>query len=164
MAGQGQEDLPPCLITIDTDGRWYHKGAEIIHREIVRLFYASMSLDAEGRYVIDWQGQRCFVEPADTAYVVRRVDCSSGPGEDANGILLTLSDDSRESLVPETLLVGGDNVLYCRVKDGIFPARFTRPAYYQIAQYIEEDGGRFFLVRDGQKYPVAVSPMDTKSS
>lgn len=163
MERKNREDLPPCLITIDKDGRWFHKGAEIIHRDIVRLFYENMVLDPKGRYVIDWQGQRCYVEAEDTAYVVWRVDDPCGMGRSGGDILLTLSDDSREPLAPETLGVGRDNVLYCRVKGGAFPARFSRAAYYQLAQYVEEDGSRFYLVHNGRRHPIAINPVSRKT-
>ena len=55
----GMSELLPCLIFIDKEGRWYHKGAEMIHREFIRLFYKHMELDPQGRYVINWQGQHC---------------------------------------------------------------------------------------------------------
>jgi uncharacterized protein len=66
-------DIPPCQISIDKEGRWFHKGAEMIHRETVRLFYEHMSLDPEGRYIIEWAGERCTVDAEDTAFVVRGV-------------------------------------------------------------------------------------------
>jgi len=30
MAEKEMNELPPCLIFIDKEGRWYHKGAEMI--------------------------------------------------------------------------------------------------------------------------------------
>jgi hypothetical protein len=43
------------------------------------------------------------------------------------------------------------------VKDGRIPARFLRAAYYQIANYIDEDeGGTFFLLLNGKRYPITV--------
>jgi hypothetical protein len=51
-------DIPPCVITIDKEGRWYHKGMEMVRREFIRLFYQHMSIDSLGRYVIDWGGER----------------------------------------------------------------------------------------------------------
>jgi hypothetical protein len=148
------EDLPPCLITIDKEGRWYHKGAEIIRRDIVKLFYENMVLDPRGRPVIHWQGQRCFVEAEDTAHVVWRVDAQAGPAGGLDRILLTLSDETVEPLVPQTLVVGRENVLYCDVKSGRFQARFSRAAYYQIAEWIEEEAGRFYLILNGKTYPL----------
>jgi hypothetical protein len=145
-------DLPPCLIFIDKEGRWFHKGAEMIHRETIRLFYEHMTLDALERYIIEWRGDRCTVDVEDTAFVVWRVTFQD-EGQNAR-FILHLSDDTREPLMPETLYIGKDHVLYGRVKQGRFPARFHRPAYYQLAHYVEEENGAFFLPSQGQKYPI----------
>jgi len=149
-------DLPPCMIFIDKEGRWYHKGAEMIHRDFIRLFYKNMELDSNGGYIIDWKGQRCYVEVEDTAFVVRRVVCQDKGKEDGNErLILSLSDDTQEELMTDTLYVGRNNVLYCRVKNRKFPARFNRAAYYQLAEYIEEENESYFLSLNGKKYGIS---------
>jgi hypothetical protein len=147
-------DLPPCLIFIDKEGGWYHKGAEMVHREFIRLFYEHMEMDAEGRYVIHWQGERCYVDVEDTAFVVRRVSYLSGKAGHRGALILSLSDDSTEALAEETLVIGKENVLYCTVKKGAFPARFNRAAYYQLAEHVEEEGGQFYLSVEGRRHPI----------
>ncbi len=147
------KDLPPCLIHIDEQGHWFHKGAEIIRREYIRDFYKHMVLDAHGKYIITWEGKPCYVEVADTAFAVWQVTFQrQAPGRDV--LALSLSDDSEEPLAPDTLQVGKENILYCRVKQGAFPARFCRPAYYKIAAYIEEGPDGFYLPLNGKKYLV----------
>ncbi len=140
------QDLPPCEITIKTDGKWYHKGAEIIRKDIIKFFYEHMDLDEKGRYVISWRNERCVVDVEDTAFFVQAVEKID------SSFILHLSDETQEKLDPNTLYIGERNVLYCRVKGGRFPARFLRPAYYQIANYIEEDKDGYFLYSEGKKY------------
>ena len=154
MTEHDKEPLPPCLIFIDKEGHWYHQGAEMVHREFIRLFYKNMELDSQGRYVILWNGKRCQVEVEDTAFVVWRVQYLDGVGAQGARFILTLSDESEETLAPETLFIGAANVLYCRVKKGAFPARFCRAAYYQIAQYVVEEEGDFFLPLGDRRYPI----------
>ena len=67
---------------------------------------------------------------------------------------LTLSDDSQEDLAPDSLHVGNDNVLYCKVKNAAFPARFNRASYYQLATHIEEKNEIFFLPLNGGEYEI----------
>jgi hypothetical protein len=148
-------EIPPCLIFIDKEGHWFHKGAEMIHREFIRLFYQHMELDAQDRYVINWEGQRCRVDVEDTAFVVRRVSFKDrSPAQNAPYIL-HLSDDTSEPLAPDTLFVGEGNVLYCKVKNRSFPARFNRAAYYQLAKHIEQEGDIYYLPLNGRKYTIA---------
>ena len=147
-----EKDTPPCNISIDKEGRWFHKGVEMIHREFIRLFYQHMTLDSLGRYVIRLGGDCCYVEVEDAPFVVRRVVFGDSDQANSSRFILFLSDDSREGLWPDTLYVGPDNVLYCRVKNRTFPARFGRPAYYQLTECIEEENGKYFLPLNGEKY------------
>ncbi len=144
-----REDLPRCLIRIDKEGRWFHEGREMIHRGFIRLFYEHMELDEQGRTVIRWQGQRCVVDVEDTAFVVRRADV------EPDRVRVLLSDDTLETLRLDTLHVGEGYVLYGRVKEERFPARFTRPAYYQLAAHVEEIEGRYVLrLASGEAHPL----------
>jgi hypothetical protein len=145
-------DLPPCQIFIDKEGRWHHKGAEMIKRNLIQLFFGNMKLDSKGRYVIDWNGKRCRVDVEDTAYVVRRVVYEESERGRNSRYLLNLSDDTEEELVPETLFTGDNNVMYCRVKNGRFPARFLRAAYYQLGWHVGEVNGRYYIPLNGKKY------------
>ena len=147
-------DLPPCLIYIDKEGQWYHEGAEMIRRDFIRIFYENMEMDSQGRYVILWGGKRCLVEVEDTAFVVwnmRHQDADAGENE---RFVLQLSDDSSEDLIPNSLYVGSDNVLYCKVKNAAFPARFSRAAYYQLATHIVEEDDNFYLPFNHRKYEI----------
>jgi len=147
-----EQDIPPCFISIDKEGRWFHKGAEMIKREIIRLFYENLDIDSLGRYLIHWGTERCLLEVEDTPFVVRRaVFREEADGREARFVLF-LSDDTQETLAPDTLYVGSDDVLYCRVKQGRFPGRFQRPAYYQLAEYIGEEDGEFFLPLKERRY------------
>ena len=148
------EDISPCLIYIDKEGRWYHQGAEMIHRKFIRLFYQNMVLDSKGRYLINWANECCYVDVEDTAFVVRRVSYGEEHQDRASRIELSLSDDTKEALIPDSLYVGRENILYCKVKSGLFPARFNRAAYYQLAEHIEEEDGVYFLPLNGQKYVI----------
>ena len=151
-----KNDFAPCLIHIDKEGRWFHKGVEMVRREFVRSFYQQMELDDEGHYIIDWGGKRCQVDVADTAFVVRRVSLLGEKTGKRSEFMLNLSDDTEEALMPGTLYLGKENVLYCRVKDGAFPARFNRAAYYQLAAHIEAAGEDYVLPANGRKFKIAV--------
>ena len=150
-----EDGIPPCLIHIDKEGRWFHKGVEMVRREFVRSFYQQMELDAAGRYIICWAGERCYVDVEDTAFVVRRVSYVSEGSGKGGRFMLSLSDDAEEELMPDTLYLGQENVLYCRVKDRAFSARFNRAAYYQLAAHIEAEGKGYVLPVNGRKFKIA---------
>jgi hypothetical protein len=150
------EEIPPCFIRIDKDGRWYHHDAEMIHRPFIRLFYQNLRRDEEGRYIIEWNGERCFLEVEDTPFVVRTIyheRDAAGHGR----FMLALTDDSFEPLAPETLFVGKENVLYCLIRGGEFRARFSRPAYYELARHIVENDHGYALALNGKLYGIRMA-------
>ena len=145
-------DIPPCLIYIDKEGRWFHKGVEMIHREFIRLFYQHMEMDSRGRYIINLGADRCYVEVEDTPFLVRRTTFKKANETNNSRFILFLSDDSQEALSPDTLSIGENNVLYCKVRNRTFSARFDRAAYYQLAEYVVEENNRYSLPLNGEKY------------
>jgi uncharacterized protein len=131
-------------IRLDREGRWFHEGVEITHELTLDLFNKSICKDPKGGYqlVIGLEYSPIVVE--DTPFFVKSVDIED------DRALLKISDGTEEDLVPQTLRVGDDNVLYCDVKKCQMPARFFRPAYYQLMKNLEEtkDG---FAVKIGDK-------------
>jgi hypothetical protein len=159
MATEGSPSIPSCGISVDKEGCWYYQGAEIIRREIIGLFCRHLERDDRGRYLINWNGQRCFLETEDTPLVVRETRRMEEGGE-VKGVILRLTDGSEELLAPESLFIGPLNVPYCRVREGKLPARFSRKAYYQLATLVEEDGeeGGFSLRIGGHRFPIRAKP------
>lgn len=155
---QSGEVIAPCEIFVDEEAEWFHKGAKIIREDILELFYEHITLSEKHGYLIEWRNTQCKLDVADTPFVIARVDRLS-KAQDHDMILLTLRHiKNPESLAPETLAVGDHNVLYCRIRGGKFPARFSRPAYYQLAEWITEEpgSGRFFLKINGVRHYIAM--------
>jgi hypothetical protein len=148
------DDIPSCNIRIDKEGRWFYQEAEIIRQDIVRHFYAHLESDGQGRVIIHLRGERCVVEAEDVPFVVLSITNvpSSRNGE---SIKLLLNDGSLEELDPYTLFIGEGNVPYCQVRGGVFMARFSRNAYYQLAKYFEEDQttkDRYYISLQGKRH------------
>jgi len=144
-----QGKLPPCLIQVTAEGEMFHHGAPLIHPRILELIYESVHYE-DGIYVLRLNDQTCQLEVEDTFHVVARVSEQDG------GLLLTLNDGSKEMLNPATLWVGQGDVIYCRVKNGAFTARFLRAAHYQLATLIEEMGDGYGLRVGGAVYPLPI--------
>ena len=152
-----ERGLVPCEIWIDREGDWYHRGARMERADIVAHLCQHLGRDeSSGRYVIRMGKEECYVEVEDTPLVITRVLSKGGEeGGDAKGFLLAIKHlDQTEPLDPASLRVGRGNVLYCAVKPGRLPARFLRPAYSQLAEFICEDPerGSFYLPIAGRRY------------
>ena len=151
-------ELEPCGIHVDENGDWFHKGNRIFRPEILEALYAKLDQSPAGQFILsDFKG-RCLLDVADTPFVVSRVDLE----RDISGserIIIRVKNISRSAVLDaETLEIGRDNVLYCRVLEGRFPARFSRPAYYQLAEFVREDdaGQSFYIELNGKRFPIAV--------
>jgi uncharacterized protein len=126
-------------IRIDRDGVWYYRDIEMKRHEIVHYFYKHLRRDDRGHYRIELNNEYCYIHVEDVPYVIRGV---SGGVADENGradMIISLSDGSCEELDLETIRIGEKDVLYCRVKEREYEARFSRQAYYQLAEYIKHD-------------------------
>lgn len=138
---------PPCQIQVSPDGEMSSQGRPMVHPTIIKLIYDSVRLE-DGHYVVTIDGQTCELEVADTFFVVKRVEFTG------DGAAITINDSSREPLDPATLSLGDNDIVYCKVKDGAFPARFSRSAYYQLAEKIVEDGEGFAFELGGKSWPL----------
>ena len=142
------------MIKIDKEGIWYYKGAHMFRKEILCIFFEHLKIDECGKYLIKLNEERCYLDVEDTAFVVGAVYKTKLPDDGRDQIDVLLSDDSCEKLEMNSLHAGKDNVLYCRVKEGRFTARFSRNSYYQLAEFIEqsENENHFFINLNGEKY------------
>lgn len=130
---------PPCQIQVDAEGELSHEGAPIVHPKVREEIFSSVCLE-DGHYLLRSDGKTCELEVADTFYTIKSVD------DKGAALTLTLNDGSTEPLNPNTVWMADNQMLYCQVKEGAFPARFARPAYYQLAGYVEPEGEGFALV------------------
>jgi hypothetical protein len=125
---------PTRKIHFGKDGWWYANDERIQNRRINVLFSQHLRRTPEGNYEIAIGWDKVTVEIEETPYVVTRVI-----GDSTQGFTLRLNDESEEQLDPTSLSIGRENVLYCQVKAGEHPARFLRPAYYQLTEHLQED-------------------------
>lgn len=153
MARAGFYAVESGKISFRHDGNWYNDDERIENPRIALLFSRSLRRNPDGGYLLQVADERAAITVEDTPWVVTAID-DDGHG----GFVLVTNDEVREALDPSTLEVGDANVLYCRVKQGEFPARFLRNAYYRLAEhFVTEDGENFAIIIDGRRYPIRVA-------
>jgi len=143
-------------IQIDKEGIWYYKGAHMFRKEILSVFFEHLKVDECGKYLIELEEERYYLDVEDTAFVVTAVSKTKQQHDGLDHIDVILNDDSCERLEIDSLYEGKDNVLYCLVKQGTFAARFLRKSYYQLAEFIEqsENENNFFIALNGEKFQI----------
>jgi hypothetical protein len=148
-----ENELLPCGIFIDKEGDWYYRGSPMQRADIVsHLCQHLRREESRGLYII----QMGYLEVEDTPLVVTSVLHQQEKEKEHQGeLFLSIKHlQTNQPLDPKTLWVGRENVLYCRVMEDTIPARFLRPAYYQLAEFIREDeeDHRFYLLLRGKRY------------
>lgn len=135
---------------IDSEGRLWHEGTEFDDPDVLNLFMKKMEMLPDGRCHVFCQGEECLITAEDVPYVVQ--DVALSPRE----IRLLFPGNYSEALDPSTLWVGDRNVLYCRVRDKKFKARFNRKSYLDLAKHVEFDPQKklFFLTVDNKRHPI----------
>lgn len=149
------ENLPSSNILINKDGLWYFKGTEMHRKDIIKYFYQNLKHDESGRYYIELENDVASIEVEDVPFVVNAVYRGYSENSGKEFFEIVLNEESRDELLPETLWINDENVLYCSVKQNRFTARFSRAAYYQLSEYIEVEGEReplYYLPLNGLKY------------
>jgi hypothetical protein len=140
---------------VDGDGRVFHDGTEIVDAPTLRFFLLGMRRQPDGRWLVPCQGEQNWFEAADTPFVIQRLGLSVTDGR-LHAVELRLAGDYREPLDPATLEHDGAQ-LSCRVRKGVFRARFGRIALQQIAPWIVEEAGMPALELGGRRYPLSVA-------
>ena len=153
-------DASPYLkLEIDREGRWFQNGAEIIHPKIYRGFNKILERGPDGGYQVRLGKEICRVHVEDAPFVVQRIHKDS-----RSSIVLELNDGTREDFRPDRFWIGDGNIPYTMVKGDSFHARFSRPAYYQLAEHIVGDDNKnaFFFLIDGEKRPIVYARPETE--
>jgi uncharacterized protein len=136
-------------LRIDVDGEWWDEGVQVTHAGIVANLRSNLKKDGEGYFI--QTRVRIPVRVDDVPWAVTRLE------RRGDRLHAVLNDGTDETVDPATLRLGPDDVPYCAVKGGVFEARFSRAATFQLlalADY-DEASGRGALKLGGREYPLA---------
>ena len=136
-------------LRIDPDGDWYDEGVQVTHPGILANLRSNLRKDADGYFI--QTRVRIAVRVDDAPWVVARIE------RRGDALHAILNDGAEERVDPATVRLGRGDVPYCTVKDGVFQARFSRAATFQLLALAEYDeaSGRGALKLGGREYPLA---------
>ena len=127
-------------IELDSEGHFWHEGERIEDQRLCDLFHRSIQRTLGGSYLLVVAPFSYPLLVRDVPYWVRQLAVDTG--ESTQGpprVHMRLSDDSEEDLAIDTLRYQPGRGFTCRVKGGTMPARFSRPCYFALAEYVTED-------------------------
>ncbi len=95
-----------------------------------------------------------MLEVEDTPFVVKGISMTQSDSEERCFFKICLNDETEEELDLNSFYIGKDNIPYCRVKKGGFPARFLRAPYYHLSRYIQNENDRFYISLKDKKFQI----------
>jgi hypothetical protein len=122
-------------LRVDVDGDWWDGDAPITHPGVVANLRGNLQRDADGYFI--QTRVRIPVQVADAPFVVTRIE------RRGDALHAWLNDGTEQDVDPVTLRIGPGDVPYGAVKDGVFEARLSRAAAFQLlalAEYDEQTG------------------------
>jgi len=140
------------IIRLDSEGNWYQGEYPILHERTCQFFYKHISMDEDGHYYLTGEDKPVYIEIEEVPYWVTKIERTIA------GFLITLTDESIELLDLGSIWIGKKNALYCLIKQGTQPAKFSRSAYYEIMRELQQADKKYFIVFKGKKYTIQTSP------
>jgi hypothetical protein len=136
-------------IRLDAEGNWFHNGAAFTNERIIDFFNKSINMTRDGEYVISYGN---FVYPIvveDVPFFITGVRFEGFGSFET--VYITIRSRGEELLDVDTLCVGPQNALYCRVHGGRFPAKFLHSPSFAILDRLEESDDVFYLHVAGKR-------------
>ena len=135
MSTAGETPIDPGWtlpkLRVDVDGNWYDDDVEITHHGVLANLRGNLRRDAEGYFL--QTRVRIPVTVDDVPWVVTRIE------RRGDRLHVILNDGTETAVDPATLRIGPGDVPYCTVKDGVFEARLSRAATFQLLALGEYD-------------------------
>jgi len=129
-------------IRIDAEGNWSHNGIAIENQKIINFFNKSINRTNDGTYVIHYSDYTYPIIVDDVPYFITGV-IFEGFG-DFEKITINISNGTTEILNTDTLFYK-NNILYCKILDSQFDARFKRSPSFHILERLDEKNGQYIL-------------------
>ena len=137
-------------IVLDANGHFSNGGISVDHEGMAAAFASWIRKHPDdGRFILtngyDWT----YFTVTDAPFFVRRVENSAGRA------ILRLFDGTEEPLDPAHVEVSADGVLYARVKDGAYEARFLPTAQSGMVDFVTEgESGEPCVELGGELFPI----------
>ncbi len=141
----------PDALRLDPEGNWFQGEYPILHERTIKYLQKHIVVRENGDFYFEGEDKPILIIVEDAPFWVVKIEKTIA------GFLITLTDESIELMDPESLWVGKEGTLYCRVK-GDLVARFQRQSYYEITRFFEQKGGRFYLNIGKKSYLVGTKP------
>ena len=136
-----------AVFWLGKDGCWYNKFGRFEHKKIIDFFHASIQKDQGGYFLsqtTEDYTEKVYFHCEDVALFVFDIITNGD-------IVLVLNTRKRIKLKPTKLFMKGDN-LYMTTGDE--QVRFTDRSLMKMSDFIEYDGGAYFIRAKNRRYRI----------
>lgn len=132
-------------ICISRDGTWYHRGAPISRRELVRLFSTILRKETDGFYLVT-PIEKMRIQVEDAPFLAVLLDVQ-GSGQEQRLMFTTNVGDQVIAGTDHRFRIGTarpdeTTIPYIHIRSGM-EARISRAVFYQLAEIAVPGGGGF---------------------
>jgi len=138
---------------IDEEGDLIFEGSPLTDQKTIHFFLKNLRpRPQKNEYLVLCQGEENIVTCADAPLVTQSLKFDLHLTKGLQKIILCFKGDLTEELDPDSLEIGEHNILYFWVRNKQIRGRFSRKCYHQIAEFIKEKEGQFYLEFDAQLF------------
>jgi hypothetical protein len=144
------ESMRTIGLRLDRGGTFWHRGEKVTHARLREALLRWLDVrDGDGRDIIRLDDRRYAYVDVEDAHL----RALSARWED-DRCWVDWDDGSEQELAYDSLRQGDDHAMYARVRDKL-RGRIGGPAYYTLAERVEEDGrGGFTLLAAGRRWRI----------
>ncbi|MEE2743471.1 MAG: hypothetical protein VYD54_06150 [Bdellovibrionota bacterium] len=146
--------------TIDEEGELSFEGSPLTDEKTISFFLRNLKpRPLEKEFLVICQGEENIVSCEDVPLVTTQLDFIIDPEEGLKKLILHFRGNITEELDPSTLEVGKKNILYFSTRNNQIRGRFSRKCYLQLADFIKEKDGHYYLEVNRQIYYIKTKPL-----
>lgn len=157
----GEKTLPPLDrwspdlcgdidICIDAQGRWFHEGSRIERSALVALFGRILRREADGYHYLLTPHEKWRIQVGQ--HPLRIVAVEQVLDGSLQRILVSANNDLRYEISSKypVFLCANSEGAFVQLDHGV-TAKFNRPAWYRLCEWVQSDADGMYLSSAGEK-------------
>lgn len=138
-------------IRIDDNGVWWHEGAPIKRKALVKLFSTVLRYDSQkGEYWLVTPAEAGRIVVEDVPYIITDYIWGDDKIILINNLDKKIQINSQDQIVLEYAKKHKMMLPYVTMENGL-KARFSRNVYYHLLNEADEEEGCFYITSEGEK-------------
>ncbi|MCP5325698.1 MAG: DUF1285 domain-containing protein [Oceanospirillaceae bacterium] len=143
-------------IVIKADGTWLHEGSPIVREKLMQLFASILKKEGD-EYFLVTPVEKWRIRVEDAPFVVQLISAEGSDQQQRLNVVTNVGDGFALGAGHRLVMARGrqgEEVPYVEVRAGLY-AKFSRNAYYQLAELALAAGDEPGVWSDGEYFSLA---------